>query len=200
MADGESSIDLKAIEQAVEGSDTDRAPDPAETVTARPARKRSRKSARTPVETHVKDIAPQAPSIDELKEKIVANETSTQQTPGMFDMFSNGTDFTDMAKGNVEAMVEAGKVFTSGLQEMGRVLVEDMQGAAEQMQDDAKKMSAVTSPTELFQLQGDLARRNFDAAVAQTSRNVEQVMKLANDMFAPISTRASIAMDKARAA
>jgi phasin family protein len=57
-------------------------------------------------------------------------------------------------------------------------------------------MVAVKSPTELFQLQGKLARRNFDAMVAFGSKQTETLMKLTNESFAPISSRMSIAAEK----
>ena len=57
-------------------------------------------------------------------------------------------------------------------------------------------MAAIKSPTELFQLQGKIMRRNFDTLVATGSKNTEAVMKLANDAFAPISGRVSLAAEK----
>ncbi|MEC7400037.1 MAG: phasin family protein, partial [Pseudomonadota bacterium] len=84
----------------------------------------------------------------------------------------------------------------SGMQDMGRTYVEEAKTAAETVQDDVKKMAAIKSPTEFFQLQGEIARRNFDAMVATTSKNTEMMMKLVNEAFAPISTRASVATEK----
>ena len=52
------------------------------------------------------------------------------------------------------------------------------------------------SPAELFQLQGKLARRNFDAWVAYGSKNTDAAIKLANETFAPISGRLSLAAEK----
>jgi hypothetical protein len=57
-------------------------------------------------------------------------------------------------------------------------------------------MAAIKSPTELFQLQGKIARRNFDAFVATSSKNTEAVLKLASDSFAPISGRVNLAAEK----
>ena len=62
--------------------------------------------------------------------------------------------------------------------------------------EDAKKMAAVKSPTELMQLQGELARRNFDAVVSFGSQRTEAWVKLYNDAFAPISNRVSVATEK----
>lgn len=115
-------------------------------------------------------------------------------------MTGMGTEMTDLAKGNVEAAVESGKVLASGMQDLGRSAVEDAKNAYETMTADVKQMAAVKSPTELMQLQGELARRNFDAMIAQTSKNTEAMMKLMNDAFAPISNRISIAIEKAKAA
>ena len=205
-------VDIAAIEKAVEAK-----PEPAETKTPaeapKPAKQTStpKRGAAKPKPVKAKATKPQVSkpktspkpaqrSLEELKEQIVAKTETKTPTDFYQDMMGRSTEMTEFSKANVEAMVEAGKVLTTGMQDMGRSYVEDMKSAVETLQDDAKKVSAVTSPTELLQLQGELARRNFDTAVAQTSRNVEQMMKLANDVFAPLSTRMSVAMDKARAA
>ena len=48
----------------------------------------------------------------------------------------------------------------------------------------------------MFQLQGEIARRNFDAMVSTTSKNTETMLKLVNDAFAPVSNRMSLAAEK----
>ncbi len=106
------------------------------------------------------------------------------------------TDMTEAAKGNVEAVVESGKIFSNGMQELARTYVEDAKSAYEQMTADLKEMAAVKSPTELLQIQGKIMRRNFDAVVASTSKNTEKMMKLSNESFAPLTARLSMATDK----
>ncbi|MEZ5681645.1 MAG: phasin family protein [Erythrobacter sp.] len=114
--------------------------------------------------------------------------------------YDKGTELTKEAaefqKGNFEALVASGKILAAGMQDMGRTYVEEAKGAFETVQADVKKVAAVKSPTELFQLQGEIARRNFDAAVAGASKNTEAMLKLANEAFAPISTRMSLAAEK----
>ncbi len=105
-------------------------------------------------------------------------------------------DAVEFQKGNFEALVEAGKILAGGMQNMGRAYVEDAKGAVETVQADVKKFAAIKSPTELFQLQGEIARRNFDAAVANASKNTEAMIKLANEAFAPVSNRMSLAAEK----
>lgn len=152
-------------------------------------------------------------TITQLKDKIMAtaNTTTTDFTAkaketvsdmqtrmkSAYDKGSEMTaDVTAFHKGNFDAVVEAGKVLASTMQDLGRTAVEDAKLAAETVTNDVKAMAAVKSPTELFQLQGEIARRNLDTLVARTSKNAEVMMKLANDMFAPISTRASVAMER----
>jgi phasin family protein len=105
-------------------------------------------------------------------------------------------DATEMSKGNVEALVESGKILGAGLQDFARGEVEAAKGAFETATADLKALAAVKSPTELFKLQGEIARRNFDAAVARASKNAEVSVKLANDAFAPISSRMSLAAER----
>jgi len=106
----------------------------------------------------------------------------------------------EFSKGNLEAVVESGKILTAGVQTIAKTQFEDGKAAVETMTADLKEMAAIKSPTEFIQLQGKLASRNFDAAVAQVSKTTEAWVKLANDVFAPLSSRASLAMEKVRKA
>lgn len=106
----------------------------------------------------------------------------------------------EFSKGNIEAVVESGKILASGVQTIAKTQFEDAKSAVEVMTADIKEMAAVKSPTDFVQLQGKLASRNFDAAVAQLSKTTEAWVKLANDTFAPLSSRAAVAMEKARKA
>jgi phasin family protein len=106
------------------------------------------------------------------------------------------SEVTEFNKGNVEAVVESGKIFFAGMQDMGRQQVAATKSLVETVQGDFKKVAAVKSPTELVQLQGELARRNFDAAVSFGSKNTEALVKLYNDAFAPLSSRMSVAAEK----
>ena len=102
----------------------------------------------------------------------------------------------EFSKANVEAVVESGKIFFAGAQELVKSDVETGKTVVETVTADAKKMVAVKSPTELMQLQGELARRNFDAFVSFGSKRTEAIVKLYNDAFAPISNRVSVAAEK----
>lgn len=107
-------------------------------------------------------------------------------------------DYAEFAKGNVEAVVESGKILAEGLQDMGTNLIAESRSAFEAVSADIKGMAAAKSPTDLLQAQSDLVRKNFDTAVAYGSKNTEAVLKLASEILAPISGRVSVAVEKVR--
>jgi len=107
---------------------------------------------------------------------------------------------TEFGKANVEAVVESGKIFFAGAQDIVKSDIETGKTVIETVTEDAKKVAAVKSPTELMQLQGEIARRNFDALVSFGSKRTEAWVKLYNDAFAPISNRVSVAVEKVKKA
>ena len=92
-------------------------------------------------------------------------------------------------KANVEAVVEAGKIVAKGAQEIGKINMEFAKKNFEEVQAAVKELTSVKSPTDFVKLQGELVRKGFDTAVAQGSKNTEAMVKLASEMFQPISNR-----------
>jgi phasin family protein len=153
-------------------------------------------------------------SVTELKDKIMASKTTDftatinkSMTEAVSDMqskaqaaYDKGTglvaEMTDLAKGNVEAIVESGKIVASGIEGLSKTYAEEAKSVYETLTADIKEMAAIKSPTELFQLQGKIMRRNFDAMVATSSKGSEHAMKLANDAIAPITARVNLAVAK----
>ncbi len=147
----------------------------------------------------------------QLKDKIMATAKTTDFTASAKEMAADmqervktaaakvgefASEAGEFNKANLEAVVESGKVMFAGAQELLRANVETGKTVVETMTADVKKMAAVKSPTELMQLQGELARRNFDAVVSYGSKRTEAIVKLYNDAFAPISSRVSVAAEK----
>jgi len=93
-------------------------------------------------------------------------------------------------------MVEAGKIYAAGMQDIGKTYADEAKSAFETLTADMKEIAAIKSPTELFQLQGKLMRRNFDSLAAFGSKSSETMVKLANDTMAPLASRVSLAADK----
>jgi len=158
--------------------------------------------------TTVKIAPATEPTITELKERIMA---TAKKSPDLSTIvteikdkakaaYEKGSSLAgevgEFTKGNLEAFVESGKILATGAQEIGRDYVDESKSAFETLTADLKKIAAVKSPTEFFQLQGELTRRNFDSAIAFGSKSSEKFVKLSNEAFAPISNRVSVAVEK----
>ncbi|MEE4350085.1 MAG: phasin family protein [Pacificimonas sp.] len=102
----------------------------------------------------------------------------------------------DLARGNVEAMVEAGKIFAEGSQSIARETSDFVKAQAEDAAATMKAMSGVKNPNEVVELQGKFVRGQFDAMVAQTSTVTEHMLKLTTDVMAPFQNRMATAMSK----
>ena len=100
-------------------------------------------------------------------------------------------ELADLARANVEAVVEAGRVATEGARTIGQDVVAKQRDSFEQAADAIRSLAEAKSPTEYLQLQGDFARASFDRAVAETSKLTESLVKLAGEAFQPLSNRAS---------
>ena len=164
-------------------------PKPARKIAIAKAAKRAARVARAAAApAPAKTVEPKL-TVSELKEKIMATAKTTDFSKPIVDAFGEyqtrakaayekgtevATEVTEFAKGNVEAIVESSKIFAAGAQTLGKGYVE----------------------TELFQLQGKIARRNFDTFVATSSKNTEAFLKLANDAFAPLTGRVEVATEK----
>ncbi len=171
-----------------------------------------RRAAAKPV-TAPKIASPQSISKETImtKAKETATDYAAQLKSGLTDLQARAktayeksseiaSEMGEFSKHNVEAVVEAGKILASGMQEMAKSYVEEGKAAVSTMTADAKEVAAVKSPTEFVQLQGKIASRNFDATVATLSKTTEAWVKLAGEAFAPISSRVSVAMDKVKKA
>jgi phasin family protein len=128
--------------------------------------------------------------------KDAAAKAKTTFEKGQAAMGGMGT-FT---KGNVEAVVESSKLLASGLQELSKTYMADSKAAVETMTSEMKDLASVKSPAEFFEKQSAMVRKQFDAAVAASSKNSEAMLKLASEAFQPISSRVSIAVDKIKSA
>ena len=103
-------------------------------------------------------------------------------------------------KANVEALVESGKIAAKGIETLGQEGVAFARKSFEDTTAALKGYTTVKSPAEFLKLYAENSKKAFDAAVAQTSKTSELVVKLTNDSFAPISNRVSVITSKMKAA
>ena len=100
-------------------------------------------------------------------------------------------ELADLARANVEAVVEASRVAAEGARSLGQDVAATSRDGVEQTADAIRSLAEAKSPTEYLQLQSEMARASFDRAVAESSRLTESLVKLAGEAFQPLSNRAS---------
>ena len=71
-------------------------------------------------------------------------------------------------------------------------------GRSRQNAVTAKQFAAVKSPTEFFQLQGEVAKQTLDALVAEGSKFAENYLKLMGEISQPISNRVAVAAEQVK--
>jgi phasin family protein len=104
-------------------------------------------------------------------------------------------DAYEFNKANVAAMIESGKIAAKGAQELGTANMAFAKSNFAEMQAAFKEITAVRTPTDFVKVQTELAKKGFDTAIAQGSKNTETAVKLISEMFQPISNRIAVTTD-----
>lgn len=105
-------------------------------------------------------------------------------------------ELSDIAKGNVEAMVESGKIAAKGMETLGQEAVEFSKKSLEKATTSIKSFSTVKTPTEFFQLQSQMMSSAFDDFTKEAAKHGEAMMKLAGDVAQPLTARVTLVTDK----
>ncbi len=105
-------------------------------------------------------------------------------------------DSTEFNKANVEALVESAKIAAKGMQTAAQNAADFGRKNFEATSTMVKAAAAVKSPTDLFKLQGDFARSQFDGIVAEMSKSSEFTLKLVGEIFQPIQSRYAVAAEE----
>ncbi len=107
-------------------------------------------------------------------------------------------EISDIAKGNVEALVESGKIAAKGIESLGQEAVDYSRKNFEKATASIKSFSTVKTPTEFFQLQSQLFSASFDELTKEAAKSSEALIKLAGDVAQPLTARVTVVTDKVK--
>jgi phasin family protein len=107
-------------------------------------------------------------------------------------------ELTELTKGNVEAIVASSKLAAKGVETLGQEVAEFGRKSFEEASAAVRSFAEVKSPTDLFRLQSEFARTQFDSLVAESSKMSEAMIKLAGEVFEPITSRYSVAAERVK--
>ena len=99
-------------------------------------------------------------------------------------------------RGNVEAFTKATQAYVSGVQDLSRQTMAMVQGLTDQALENAKALSGARSLKEAAEIQANLTRAAFERAVSETTKLQETALKVAEQSFAPLSARMTLAAEK----
>jgi phasin family protein len=132
----------------------------------------------------------QLPGTDKYQQLVAEAGERSQQIAAKSQKAAE--ELSELAKANVEAIVEAGRIYAGGAKALGQDVIASGRDGIEQASDAVKTLAEAKSPAEFFQIQSELARASFDRFVAETSKLTERVVKLAGEAVEPLQTRASL--------
>jgi hypothetical protein len=107
-------------------------------------------------------------------------------------------EMTELTRGNVEAMVASSKAAARGVETLTQEAADFGRRQFEGASSALKGMTEIKSATDLFRMQSDFARAQFDAMVAESSKMSEAMIKLAGDVAQPIASRYSVAAERVK--
>jgi phasin family protein len=102
-------------------------------------------------------------------------------------------EMTDLARGNVEAIVASSKVAARGIETLGQEAAEFSRKSFEEASATIRTFAEVRSATDFFRIQSEFAKSQFDSMVAESSKLSEAMLKLAGEVAEPITPRYSAA-------
>jgi phasin family protein len=153
-----------------------------------------------PVTTQATAVTAKEANIMEATIKNAAERAKTLFTDANAKSTQAFAEINEFGKGNIEAIVESGKIAAKGVEAFGQDTADYGRRQFESATAALKSLSSIKSPTDFFKLQSDYFRASFDSLVAQTSKNTETMLKLAGDVAQPIQNRVAVAVEKVKVA
>jgi phasin family protein len=111
-------------------------------------------------------------------------------------MFKAAEEAAAFGRGNVEALAKSTQAYVSGVQDLSRQAAAMVQGLTEQALEGAKALGAARSLKEATGIQANLARSAFERAIGDATKLQETALKVAEQSFAPLSERMTLAVEK----
>ena len=123
-------------------------------------------------------------------------KTQAEVKANMEKAMRTAEELMSFGQGNVEAVMHCGRIWAEGVQDLGKSFAATAQAQLDQTMSTFKALAGVKSLKEAMDLQTSLARSSVETAVNETSRFTDASLKLAEQAFAPISQRMTLAAEK----
>ena len=105
-------------------------------------------------------------------------------------------ELVSFQQGNFEAMIKSGQIWASGVQDLGRLMAATVQSQIDDTVGTVKALSGVKSLREAVELHSSLARNSVEKFVAEGGKLTDASVKLAEETWAPITARFTLAAER----
>jgi phasin family protein len=120
-------------------------------------------------------------------------EQVTKQAETFFKAAEEAAEF---GRGNVEAMTKAAQLFAVGFQDIGKQVFAVTQALTDHALESAKALAAVKSLKEAADIQAAFAKASMERSMSEAAKLQEASFKLAENAYAPITARMTLAVEK----
>ncbi len=111
------------------------------------------------------------------------------------DVYAGYEEMASFSKSNIDAVVEANAIFTTGMRELNESLFKLAQTQMEEGIALAKKMAGCESFDEVYALQSDAVKKQFVRSVEESRKIGDFSVKLAEKAGQPITKRLTVCVD-----
>ncbi|HLG89361.1 MAG TPA: TIGR01841 family phasin [Alphaproteobacteria bacterium] len=118
--------------------------------------------------------------------------------PGSAAMLKGYEDFTAFGKDSFDALVKANALFTKGLEDFGKEMLDIARTHMEEAAKLATAMLQAKTLHEVVEMHTVLTKNSLDKLVAESSALSELGLKVTNEAMAPLSAQMSKAVEKMR--
>ncbi len=132
--------------------------------------------------------------------KAALEQAATRARDAMDRSVKSIEEINEFSRGNVEALVQAGKAAAQGFEKLAQGAVEFSKKNLEEGTAAVRTLAAAKTPNEFFAASNDYAKSYFDGLVAEMSRVTETSLKVMGEVFEPLSNRAALAADRVKQA
>lgn len=112
------------------------------------------------------------------------------------DLLKVAEEANEFGRGNLEAVTKASQLYMTGMQDLSRQTLAMLQALSDHTLEGVKTLSTAKSLKEAAEFQASFAKTTFERAMNDTVKLQEAAFKLAEQSFAPISARMTLAMEK----
>lgn len=106
-------------------------------------------------------------------------------------------EFNASARGNIEAWSAAGRAAAQGVEAMVQQAAEYSRKTFEHATAAMRQLATARTANEVFQVQNDFMKGQFDAFVGEFSRMSETMLRVTSEVFEPITSKMAEATHRA---